>query len=142
MPSFLSNLPLQATAPILTSSFVAVSADFGCAPATAGQFSIAISQVGFDRPPGLINLYPGAAASYTDVAAASGEELQLFFLGDVAPVRLSTAGSGCVAGQFLQPDVTSQAIATTSSNQYFAAVALQGGNAGEIITCLVGFGKV
>jgi hypothetical protein len=140
MPTFLSNLPVQAAGSIQPSTFVSILAnnDFAVVQCTASSIMpLGISQVGFDRPPGLVQLLPGA--SYTDVAAASGEEFQIFFDSDVAPLRLGAGG--CQAGQLLVADGSGNGIVGTTG-QYYGALALQGGNSGEIIQVLVRVGKV
>ena len=138
----MGGLPLQAVGSINPMSFVTIQGSFGVRQCTSGDYVIGVSQIGFDRPPGLINLYPNVAASYTDVAAVSGEELQINSLGDVCPVRLSTAGTGCAAGDLLCPDNTGAAIvAAGGANTQFGGRSFQVGLAGEIVQALVYFGK-
>jgi hypothetical protein len=132
VPNFLGNLPLQATGTVNPSTFVKVSADFGFAQATSSSDKpVGIAQVGFDRPPGISQLLPGV--SYTDVAAASGEEMQILFYGDVCGLRLGVGG--CVAGDILQADSTGRGV-VASAGGYVGALAMNGGNVDEIIQVL------
>jgi hypothetical protein len=140
MPTFLSNLPVQAAGSIQPSTFVSLLAgnDFGVVQCTASSIMpLGIAQVGFDRPPGLVQLLPGAA--YTDVAAASGEEFQIFYDSDVSPLRLGAGG--CANGQLLVADSSGNGIVGTVG-QYYGAIALQAGSQGEIIQVLIRVGKV
>jgi hypothetical protein len=133
VPGYLGNLPLQATGTISPSAFVSVSADHGVRQSSAAaDIPVGISQVGFDRPPGLVQLLPGAV--YTDIAAASGEELQIFFLGDVCGLRLGSGG--CSANQLLTSDASGRGVVAAGGN-YVGALAMQGGNVDDIIQVLV-----
>jgi hypothetical protein len=75
----------------------------------------------------------------TDYAAVNGEELQIFFDGDVAPLYLGVGG--CSANQMLQPDNMGLGVAAPSGN-YFSAISLQQGNQGDLIQVLVAKGLV
>lgn len=147
MPAYLATpqwLPTTAIAPM---SFVCADGVFGatlggsfsCRQATATTDKpIAISQTGYDIAPGLIAALTNGIASYTQVAAQAAEEFNCFMLGDICPLVLGAGGA--TSGDLLSPDTSGNGIKVSVGN-YYGAMALQTGAAGEIIQVVAVFGK-
>jgi len=136
MPDYLSGLKLAVSpaGPVQTSSFICIDGTQGnnqCRQATATtDYAIGISQVGSASTPNLVQtLAPGV--TYVPPAGNPGDEIQIFSIGDVAPLRL---GATCTAGAPLTNDTSGNGImvAQGSGSKYWA-FALQAGVAGDII---------
>lgn len=140
MANFLAglNLTCSAAGPIPPSSFVCLDATqpdiFQARLATATtDVIIAISQVGTDVPPNLINALTSGTVNPTQYAAVPGEPVTTFDMGDVAPLQLGA--SGCLPNALLTADPSGHGMVAGSGN-FVGAIALQGGNAGDIIYVL------
>lgn len=118
---------LRAGGNIATHSFVKLSTSANSTALQAGdnEFVIGIAQVGPKEPPGL----SGASTN----AAESGDNVQIFGLGDICLLR---AGSGgWTAGDLLKSDSNGDGVtaATTGTTvQNVGAVALETVSAGEL----------
>jgi hypothetical protein len=140
MPNHLASpgLVVSPAGNVLPSSFVTVDAnyDFQCRQATATTDKIVgVSQVGIDQPPNLGAIFGSTAAQ---VAGQPGEQISIHSVGDVAPITLGTGG--CSPNDLLTADSSGNGVVASGGN-YYGGLALQAGNAGEIISMLVLFGK-
>jgi hypothetical protein len=142
---WLSPLNLIPSAPILPSTFVCidgVQGDFFCRPATgANDVPIGISQIGYDLPPGLIATLSQGTATYAQVAAQAGEQIEIFHSGTVCPLQLGAGG--CTAGALLGPNTSGQGIMVAQgSGAWFGAITQSSGNQGERVNfVLTHFGR-
>ena len=134
MPDYLSGLKLAVSpaGPVQTSSFICIDGTQGsyqCRQATATtDYTIGISQIGQVSTPNLVQtLAPGV--TYVPPAGNPGDEIQIFGIGDVAPLRL---GAAATAGAPLGPDASGNGVMIASGGKYWA-FALQAGVSGDII---------
>jgi hypothetical protein len=137
MPDYLSGLKLAVSpaGPVQTSSFICIDGTQGsyqCRQATAaGDLAIGISQVGQSSTPNLVQtLAPGV--TYVPPAGNPGDEIQIFSIGDTAPLRLGVGG--CTAGAPITNDTAGNGIMVAyGSGVKYWALALQSGVQGDII---------
>lgn len=137
MPSYLTNLPVQAGGNILPSRFLTVdpTANNQVVQATGNQFLIGVAQVGPRNAPGLADAISGQ--SITDYAAVSGDQLQIFTAGDYAPVQY---GGSVTAGDRLKSNGSGQAV-TATSGTWYGGIALYSGSTGAILDVLLAYGR-
>lgn len=119
---------LRAGGNIATASFVKISAaaENTCLQAGDNERVIGASQMGTKYPQGLA----GLSNTY---AAETGDEIQIFGLGDICRVRAGSGGYG--SGNMLKSDASGDAVpvATTGTTvQWVAAVAIEDAEAGEL----------
>lgn len=122
----LNNAPsLIAGGTIAPSRFVthSASADNTVTQSVAASPSPFVSQVGSKRVPGL-------AGSDAAIAAETGDALQVFALGDVAPIEI---GAAVVRGAFLKSDANGRAITAVATDEAWALALQSGGALGAII---------
>ncbi|GAB6165613.1 hypothetical protein JCM19992_16130 [Thermostilla marina] len=130
------NTPPQlvAAGDIRPCRFVKIAAQHKAAECDANELPIGVSQQGTDKPE-IENL------SSATLAAAAGESLQIYSVGDVC---LLEAGATINAGDRLKSDADGKGvpIATTGTAlQNYGAVALQDGAAGELVRVFVLIGS-
>jgi len=144
VPNFLAGLGLTCSnaGPILASSFICLDAAasvgdiFNARMATAaGDVICGISQQGTDNAPNLFNALTNGLFNPPAVAAATGEAITTFGMGDIAPLQLGALG--CSTGDLLITDGSGFGKKTTGAGQYAGALALQNGNAFDIISVLI-----
>ena len=122
-----------------------------CRVATAPtDLPLGVSQVGFNLSPNLLQAlaYPIGSPQYdgvltfTQYAGNPGDQISISTDGDVCPIRLGVGG--CTPGTFLTNDTAGLAIgiAPFTPDSYMGGVALEGGNAGEIIELYLLPGRV
>jgi len=139
MPSYLAPLQVHANGAINPSSFVRgdTTADKKVLQANAATNKlIGVSQPGSYNPPGVAAKYGVSGAD--PAAVAAGDPILVFTTGDVCGI---TVGSTAVtAWDQLTSDGAGNAVPAVSGNQY-GAIALNSGQPGEIIECMVMYGK-
>ena len=141
MPDFLSNLKINQVSlagPVVPMSFVTndPNQDYCCRQATATtDMPLGVAQIGADITPGLqVALFP-ASPTPTIYAGQPGSQIQIFSVGDVAPIRIGAQAGTIKNGTFLTNDSAGLAIpiAAFTANQFRGGVALHAGSPGEII---------
>lgn len=115
MPNF------KASGNINKSRFVTISGAKTVAQSIAGDAPIGVSQRGTRDTP-----LPGAST----LAAASGDSLQIYGLGETCQIEASAA---IAAGAFLKPDADGKAAAAVATDKYYAQALTPSAAAGELI---------
>ena len=144
MSNYLMPLRALPSYAIAAAQFVCmdgIQGDWLIRPCTgSGDIPIGVSQDAYDVSPNFISALSNGTATYTQVAAQPGEELQIFHSGDVCPLALGTGGA--TAGALMGFNSAGAAIQVAQgSGLWFGAVAMQAGNSGELIEVLTHFGK-
>lgn len=138
MGSMLSNIPMIANGNINVSTFVKIDTtrDYAVIQAAAGTDKpLAISQQGPRTAPNLDQALFGQ--SINNYAAIAGDQLKMFYEGDVCPLTAGTGGWN--PGDLLMSDANGNGVTWTSGNWY-GARALSAANAGETGEVQVVFG--
>lgn len=133
------SISLIASANVTPSTFVVYdpSNSYQVLQATGTAFPFAgISQKGTDIQGGIAT---AIGATEPNLAAVSGEGLQVFIIG--ARCRVTIGSGGCVPGQLLTSDVNGNAIVASSGN-YVGAQAQSLGISGDLVDVVVLFGKI
>lgn len=122
---------MKANGTIAPSRFVKIdtSGDHLVVQATAGSGShgdlpIGICQVGQKNPPGVLG-------SDSAVAAAAGDPIQIWTLGDVAP--LTCGSGGLTRGDQVKSDASGQGITASSTGDLVGAIAIESGAAAAVV---------
>jgi hypothetical protein len=144
MPNYLMPIRALPSYQVLPMQFVCmdgIQGDFLIRPATGtNDIPIGVSQTAYDLPPNIISALSNGTATYTQVAAQPGEEIQIMHDGDVTPVVLGTGGA--TSGALMTYNSSGAAVMTyPGSGLWFGGVAMEAGNSGEVIDILTHFGK-
>lgn len=128
------GLSLLAKGNIPFASFVKVDTgnDNAALVATANSVNVGISQEGTHDAPGL--------TGSTVYAAATGQNLTIYSLGDVC--RLLAGSGGWTRGQLLKSDANGAGVPATSVGDNVSAVAIESASTGEYGRVQVVFGQV
>lgn len=131
---FNNAISLKANGNIATSVFVTLdtAGDEQCVQSTTGDLPFGISQEGMKAAPGL-------AGSDNTIAAAAGDLLRVYTIGDDC---LLSVGGTVTRGDFLKPTGGGLGITATVGSDNVGAQALQSGTSGQKIRVqIVRFGS-
>lgn len=120
---------------IRVSRFVKITGNSTVSEAEASNRVIGISQAGGRTPP-----IPDVTTDPAE-AAQSGEQLQVFQLGEECLLRVGSGG--CAAGDALKSDADGDGITCASgSDTWYGAIALEAASEGELALVQVYVGNV
>ena len=120
---------------IRVSRFVKITGNSTVSEADAANRAVGISQAGGRTPP-----IPDVTTDPVE-AAQSGEQLQVFQLGEEC--LLSIGSGGCTAGDALKADADGAGLTCASgSDTWYGAIALETASAGELALVQVVIGNV
>lgn len=121
---------------IQPSVFVTISGDNQVSQSTNGDMPFGISGPGQKFAP----IDYGSSYTPPTEGADSGDPLLVFTEGEQCQIILGAGG--CTAGNALKPDGAGQGIvAGNTQNDAYGAIALEGGNAGDIVKVMVHLGR-
>ena len=120
---------------IRVSRFVKITGNSTVSEAEAANRVVGISQAGGRTPP-----IPDVTTDPVE-AAQSGEQLQVFQLGEECLLRIGDGG--CSAGDALKADADGDGVTCASGgNNWYGAIALEAASAGELALVQVVIGNV
>lgn len=142
MGNRLANLPVVANSNINPSVFIMgdPTRDFAVVQASGVNPLPGVSQIGTKFAPGVALAMGGSTAK--TVAAEPGDNIQIFTVGEVAPVTVA-AGQTIPAWSLLTNDKANPTgnAAVAGSGDYVGGISLEAGTAGNIISALLFMGK-